>query len=145
MAQTFHPADLEAYLDEALPSEEMARIEKAVRGDPALMRQLALVNARRGAGVHTLGEIWRRHRLSCPTREQLGSFLLGALPEPLARYIAMHVETAGCRYCQANLADLQGQQGAPDRGAQARRRKYFQSSAGYLKKGEGGRGKAETK
>ena len=29
----FRPSDLEAYLDEALPPEEMARIEKAVRED----------------------------------------------------------------------------------------------------------------
>ena len=59
MSQTFRPSDLEAYLDEALPSEEMARIEKAARSDPALARQLASVHARHSAGVHSLGEIWR--------------------------------------------------------------------------------------
>jgi anti-sigma factor RsiW len=136
MTSSFHQSDLEAYLDEALPSEEMARIEKAVRGDPALAGQLASVHARRSAGVHSLGEIWRQHRLSCPTREQLENSLRGALPEALARYIAFHVEVAGCRYCQANLADLQRQQGQADRAAQLRRRKYFQSSAGYLQKGK---------
>ena len=143
MLQTFRTSDLEAFLDEALPPEEMARIEKAARGDPALAKQLASVHARRSAGVHSLGEIWRRHRLSCPTREQLGSSLLGALPEALARYIAFHVEVAGCRYCQANLGDLQRQQAEADQATQVRRRKYFQSSAGYLKKGEGGRRKGE--
>jgi hypothetical protein len=139
----FRLSDLEAYLDEALAPDEMARIEKAARDDTALVRHLASVQARRSAGVHSLGEIWRAHRLSCPTRAQLGSFLLGALPEELARYIAFHVEVGGCRWCQANVADLQRQQGQPDPAAQARRRKYFQSSAGFLKKGEGGRGKGE--
>ncbi len=138
----FHPSDLEAFLDEALPPEEMTQIEKATRSDPALAKQLASIHARRSAGVHSLGEIWRRHRLSCLTREQLGSFLLGAIPEPLAHYIAFHVETAGCRYCQANLIDLQTQQAEADQAAQVRRRKYFQSSAGHLK-AEGGRGKGE--
>jgi hypothetical protein len=128
-----------------LPAEEMARVEKAARDDPALAKQLASVHARRSAGVHSLGEIWRRHRLSCPTREQLGSFLLGALSDALARYVAFHVEVGGCRYCQANLGDLQRQQAEADQAAQVRRRKYFQSSAGYLKKVEGGRRKGEKK
>ena len=145
IVKSFRQSDLEAYLDEALPSEEMARIEKAARGDPALAGQLAAVHVRRGAGIHSLGEIWRQHRLSCPTREQLGSSLLGVLPEALARYVAFHVEVTGCRYCQANLADLQRQQGEVDQAAEVRRRKYFQSSAGYLNKGEGGRRKGEGK
>ena len=138
----FHQSDLEAYLDEALPPEEMAAIEKAARDDRGLAGRLASIHARRSAGVHSLGEIWRQHRLSCPTREQLGSFLLGALPEAAAGFVRFHVETSGCRYCRANLADLQSQQAESDRAAQARRRKFFQSSAGFLK-GEGGRGKGE--
>ncbi len=127
----FTPAELEAYLDEALPAEEMARIEKAAREDRALARQLALLHSRRGRRAHTLGEIWRGRRLTCPTREQLGGLLLGTLPEEHARYIAFHVETVGCRYCQANLADLQTQHVGAEQ--VARRKKYFQSSAGYLK------------
>ena len=133
----FRQSDLESYLDESLPPEEMARIERALRDDRALVERLASIHARRGEGVHSLGEIWRRHRLSCPTREQLGSFLLGVLPEATANYVAFHVETAGCRYCQANLADLRAQQTSADSEAEVRRRKYFQSSAGRLKT-EGG-------
>ena len=140
----FSPTDLEAYLDEALPPEEMARIEKAVREDAGLVRSLASIHARRGEGVHTLGEIWRQRRLSCPTRQQLGSSLLGAIDEDFARYIAFHVEVVGCRYCQANLADLRVQQDGAEQVVGARRRKYFQSSAGYLK-GEGGKLKSEIR
>jgi hypothetical protein len=139
---TFRQSDLEAYLDEALPAVEMARIEKAARNDPALREQLASIHARRNAGVHSLGEIWRRHRLSCPAREQLGSLLLGALPVDFARYVAFHVEVVGCRYCQANLADLRTQQQAEaEQAAQVRRRAYLKSSAGYLRgKKAGGSG-----
>jgi hypothetical protein len=136
----FHRCDLEAYLDEALPPEEMARIEMAVREDAALTRTLASIHARRDEGIHTLGEIWRGRRLSCPTRHQLGTWLLGTIDEDFARYIAFHVELVGCRYCQANLADLRAQQDGAAQVVVTRRHKYFQSSAGYLK-AEGGRRK----
>jgi anti-sigma factor RsiW len=124
--------ELEAYLDEALPAEEMARIEDLLRRDPALLEELAAINARRDAGVHSLGEIWRRHRLSCPTREQLGSLLLGTLTPPQTEYIRFHIDVVGCRVCRANMADLKNQQAEGAEAAQTRRRRYFQSSAGYL-------------
>jgi len=124
--------ELEAYLDEALPSDEMARIEHALRRHPECVEQLAAINARRDAGIHTLGEIWRRHRLSCPTRGQLGSYLLGALPDELADHVAFHVNVVGCRWCRASLSDLRQKEAESPEVVQTRRRKYFQSSAGYL-------------
>jgi len=124
--------ELEAYLDEALPPDEMARIEHALRRHPEYVDQLSTINTRRDAGIHTLGEIWRRHRLSCPTRGQLGSYLLGALPEELADHVAFHVEVVGCRWCQASLGDLRQKEAESPGTVETRRRKYFQSSAGYL-------------
>src|ERR687898_331106 len=103
MADTFSNTELEAFLDEALPVERMAAIEDALRKSESLQQQLAAINGRRDAGVHSLGEIWRRHRLSCPSREQLGSYLLGAVDDGLGSYLKLHLETAGCRFCQANL------------------------------------------
>jgi hypothetical protein len=117
MATRFTNSELESYLDEALPVEKMT------------------AHGRRDAGVHSLGEIWRRHRLSCPTREQLGSFLLGVLPRDAADYVKFHVETIQCRYCTASLGDLKGQQEAAEADvAERRRQKYFQSSVGHLRK-----------
>lgn len=133
MTRSFSQADLEAFLDEGLPPDQMAHIEAALRGDEHLRRELAGLNSRRDAGVHSLGEIWRRHRLSCPSREQLGSYLLGALPTAMAGYVRLHLETVGCRRCQANLADLDNQRAEAAEIADSRRRKYFQSSAGYLR------------
>ncbi len=130
----FRQSDLEAYLDEALPPEEMARIEKTVRDDPSLVRELAATQARREAGVHSLGDIWRRHRVSCPSRQRLGSLLLGALPDVEADYLRFHINIVGCRYCQANLTDLEKQQSERADTAESRRRKYFQSSAGLLRR-----------
>ena len=127
-------SDLQAYLDEGLPSEQMAFIEAELRKKPELLKQLAAINARRDAGVHSVGEIWRRHRLSCPSRDQLGSFLLGALDTEHADYIRFHIETIGCRLCQANIDDLRRQQQETAETVKTRRTKYFQSTAGHLRK-----------
>lgn len=126
-------SDLQAYLDEALAPAEMAAIETELRNQPELLQQLAAINARRDAGVHSVGEIWRRQRLSCPAREQLGSYLLGALDQPQSEYIDFHLGKIGCRYCQANLEDLRRQQQEKAETTSTRRRKYFQSTAGHLR------------
>jgi hypothetical protein len=138
MPDSFTQSELESFLDEALPAEDMARIEKALRKDKTLAGRLASVHGRRNSGVHSLGDIWRRARVSCPTREQLGSYLLHALGDDLADYVEFHLRTVGCRYCQANLADLEAQQAETADTVETRRRRFFQSSAGLLRKGEGG-------
>jgi hypothetical protein len=113
----------------------MAALEAALRDDEALQRRLSAAAGRRDAGVHSLSAIWRRHRLSCPTREQLGSYLLGVLDPEFGDYVAFHLEKIGCRYCRASLEDLKAQAAADDPGVQKRRSKYFQSSVGRLSPG----------
>ncbi len=123
---------LDGYLDDALNEAETVQVEKALRESEALRRRLRSLMQERDRGVHSLGAIWHREHLSCPTREQLGSFLLEVLDETRQDYIRFHLETIGCAYCLANQADLEGSlQGAAPQ-AQQRRRRYFQSSAGYL-------------
>jgi hypothetical protein len=134
MPANFTNSELEAFLDEALPIERMTAIEEALRSSDDLQARLAAVNGRRDAGVHSLGEIWRRHRLSCPSRQQLGSHLMGILPREEADYIKFHIETIGCRYCAASINDLKSQQSAAESEVEHRRRKYFQSSVGHLRK-----------
>jgi hypothetical protein len=131
----FSQTSLRAFLDEALDAPQMAAIETALRDDPALVEKLAALVAERDAGLHSLGEIWRRGRLTCPTREQLGSYLLGALPDDVADYVTFHVENIACRTCGANLADLKSQAEASSaRPTEQRRQKYFQSSVGRLRR-----------
>lgn len=130
----FTTTQLEAFLDEALPADQMAAIEQALReGDAALRNRITEINGRRDAGVHSLGAIWRGRRLTCPTREQLGSYLLEVLPADEADYLRFHLETIGCRACTANLADLESQQSSVEtEAATGRRQKYFQSSVGRM-------------
>jgi hypothetical protein len=124
---------LQAYLDESLAPEHMAAIEQRLRSDPDLIKRLAELTGQRDAGVHSLGEIWRRHRLSCPSRQQLGSYLLGALMPEERDYIEFHIRVVGCRYCQSNLTDLMNAQKEAVPQVTQRRQKYFQSSVGILK------------
>ena len=123
---------LDAYLDDALDEGEAARVEHALRGSDTLRRRLRMVMQERDRGDHSIGAIWRRVRLSCPPREQLGSYLLRVLDAEQQEYIDFHLSTIGCPYCQANLADLQARQEEPAPTAEQRRRRIFQSSAGYL-------------
>lgn len=133
MSEQFANTELEAYLDEALPSEQMAQIEAALRDNPALVDRMTALVGRQDAGVHSLGATWRRHRLSCLSREQLGSFLLEVLDPAQADYVQFHLETIGCRLCHASLEDLRQQHTASTaEESKTRRHKYFQSSAGYL-------------
>jgi DNA-binding phage protein len=123
---------LVAYLDDALSETETARVEQALRTSDALRRQLRQAMQDRDRGDHSLGAIWRRERLTCPGRETLGSFLLQVLDDTEQDYIDFHLHTIGCPYCLANLADLQSLQSEPAPHARERRRRIFQSSAGYL-------------
>lgn len=132
MPANFTDQQLQAYLDEALPASSMAVIEQQLRDDPRLSQRLVDLAGQREAGVHGLGEIWRRNRLSCPTRGQLGGYLLGALEDEVAAYIQFHLEHVGCRQCSANLEDLRQQQSGLASSAQSRRQRYFQTSAGFL-------------
>jgi RNA polymerase sigma factor (sigma-70 family) len=77
--------------------------------------------------VDLLTRIWERDRPSCPKRTTLGKSLIGILDEPWQQYVTFHVDTIGCRYCQANREDL----AADDRG-EAHSQRIFQSTIGFV-------------
>ena len=131
-ATEFTNDQLLAYFDEMLAVDQMVLIEEALRQSGVLRTQLANIIQARDAGMHSIGEIWRRERLSCPSRSQLGSYLLGTAAESLSEYIPFHIDQVGCRICAANLEDLQSVIDATPETAQ-RRQRYFQTSVGYLK------------
>lgn len=123
---------LHGYLDDALSDEETAQVEKTLRESEALRRLLRVVMQDRDRGEHSVGAIWRRARLSCPSREELGSYLLQVLEPGLQDYVDFHLRTIACPFCVANLADLQSLQKEATPRVHERRRKFFESSAGYL-------------
>lgn len=97
---------LRDYLHDALPDAELSAVEKALRESAELRATYAEVIEQEDRGEHTVGAIWRRERVSCPTRDQLGGYVLGAGDSELIDYIQFHLTTIGCPYCQANLDDL---------------------------------------
>jgi len=123
--------ELASWLDESLPAERMTALEQQLRTDDSLKIRLGQLIQHRDQGGHSVGEIWRRGRLSCPGRSELGGYLLGTLPAHQNDYIDFHLLTIGCRLCQANLQDLQEHQQNSDESG-FRRRRIFESSAGYL-------------
>jgi hypothetical protein len=131
---------LRTYLADALPAEQSARVEKALRESSELRDRLEAVRLGREDGaLHTLGAIWRRSRLTCPSRQQLGSLLLDALDPDLAEYLTFHIEVIECPFCQANLADLKGKAESSTPAARNRHTRILNSSRHLLP--EDGRGK----
>lgn len=131
---------LRDYLAERLPAEEMARLEKALRESASLRARLEDVrHDRDDFQLHTLGAIWRRARLTCPTREQLGGYLLDAIDPDLASYIQFHLEVVECPLCRANLADLQAQAEPPSAGRSPENRRHrILASSRHLLSGDEG-------
>lgn len=125
---------LASYLDDALDTAETAMVEQALRDSETLRHELRKILQERDRGEHSIGAIWRRYRLTCPSREQLGSFLLEALEPDLQDYVDFHLRVIGCSFCQANLADLRDLHNAGTPEVQARRQRIFQSSAGFFRK-----------
>lgn len=134
MSKPFTDAELAAYIDEELAAGRASELEEQLREDEGLKERLVAINVRRNSGVHTLGEIWRRHRIGVPTREELGSYLLGVLDAEHAKYIDFRLRVLCCPITIANLNDLKSQQqGEPE--VETRKMRYFQSSVGFLEEG----------
>lgn len=131
----FTNAELEAYLDESLEAARSAEIESQLRDDKELLQRLSELNGRREAGMHTLGEVWRRNQLGVPTVEQMGNFLLGVLPEGESDYVQFRIETLKCPFTIALKTDLESRNKETPEQSTARRSRIFNSSAGLLKKG----------
>ena len=129
----FTEADLLADLDEALPPERAAEVERAARDSAALRQRLSLLLERRDQGGHTVGEIWRRKQLSCLSRTDLSRYLSGQLPEGERDYVEFHTGVVHCPVCTANLEDLRQIVQAIPEAQDQRRRKFFESSAGRLR------------
>ena len=134
METSVSDAELMSYVDETLPVERCAIIEEALRSSAELRARAAAVVQRRDQGEHSLGEIWRRLRLSCPSRSELGSYLLNVADEESVRYIAFHLNVVGCRYCEANLEDLKASEAFAPTSPPPRRQRIFESSAGLLRR-----------
>ena len=137
MEHEFTDADLEAYLDEMLDPSDAANVEEALRQEEALLHRLSHINSRRDAGVHTLGEIWRKNQVGVPTADTMEKYVEGELTAEEKNYVEFRLKSLKCRYTIAMLRDLQERQGSGEASqSESRRQKYFDSSADLLKKND---------
>ncbi len=127
--------ELISWLDERLPAVRMAMLEQQLRTNDFLRVRVANLIQHRDQGGHSVGEIWYRGRLSCPSRSELGGYLLRTLSPEVSDYLDFHLLTIGCRLCQANLEDLQEYSDSASK-LHNRRRRFFESSAGLLESDE---------
>ncbi len=128
----FTDAELEAYLDESLDSGRATEIEEAIQSDRKLLDRLSMINGRRDAGVHTLGEIWRRNQIGVPSIEVMGNYLLGVLEDSQATYIKFRIDQLRCPFTIAMYNDLVAQQNESAELSASRREKFYKTSAGLL-------------
>ena len=134
MTIEFTDAELEAYLDESLDSARSTEIEQTVRNDSALLKRLSQINGRRDAGMHTLGEIWRRHQIGVPSPDEMRDHLQGKLSAEESDYIDFRIEHLKCPFTIALERDIQAQAVEGDQSSQNRRDKFYEKSAGLLRK-----------
>ena len=134
MSSEFTDAQLEAYLDESLDPQAAAELEQACRADSELVNRLSSINRRRDEGVHTLGEIWRRHQVGVPSPEEVNDFLAGKMSQDQADYIRFRLDVLKCRYTSALVEAAEQQSAESGEQSKTRREKYFQNSADLLPK-----------
>lgn len=124
---------LRDYLNDALPDAELASVEKAVRERPELQALLVSIRQEVNRGDHSVGSVWRREQLTCPSRDQLAGYLLGACDQNFHDYIEFHIKTIGCPECAANLDDLEAKNTLPESATHSRRKRILDSSVGILR------------
>ena len=114
-------------LDEKTVALVKHRSLKQVRG--YVERKQVTVGPSSEAFENLLTDIWEYHRFSCPKRSTIGGFLLQTLEEPWQRYVDFHLNVLGCRFCRANLEDLQSETAEHAQQLQAR---IMESTVGFL-------------
>ncbi|MEN6578508.1 MAG: sigma-70 family RNA polymerase sigma factor [Phycisphaerales bacterium] len=77
-----------------------------------------------------LTDLWEYYRFSCPKRNTIGAFMLGTLEPDWHKYIEFHLNTLGCRFCRANLDDLQSQ--SQETQQEAFQARIMESTIGFL-------------
>ena len=77
-----------------------------------------------------LTDLWENYRFSCPKRNTIGAYMLGTLEPDWHQYVEFHLNTLGCRFCRANLDDLQSQ--SRETQQEAFQARIMESTVGFL-------------
>ncbi len=127
---TFSDAELLSWVAESLDVQRSTAMESALRDSAELQQRLSELVVQHESGQLDLAEIWRRRRLTCPSRSTWSAWLVGRIGGEFREYLEFHLDQLGCRFCAANVADLQSS-GDPE--SNQRVRKFFETSVGRLR------------
>ena len=98
-------------------------------GDAQWLQSPAWESAQASASMIT--EVWEAQRPTCPKRSTIGKLMLGTLEGKWKGYVHFHVNELGCRFCRANLEDLQKQ---TDEAPRAIHERVMHSTVGFFRK-----------
>jgi RNA polymerase sigma factor (sigma-70 family) len=79
-----------------------------------------------------LTDLWETYRFSCPKRNTIGAYMLGTLDPDWHQFVEFHLNTLGCRFCRANLDDLQNQ--SRETQQEAFQARIMESTVGFFHK-----------
>lgn len=102
-----------------------ARLSKA---DSQWLASPAWESAELAASMVT--QVWESQRPTCPKRSTIGRLMLGTLDGAWKKYVEFHVHKLGCRFCRANLDDLQKQ---TDEAPKALHERVMHSTIGFFR------------
>jgi RNA polymerase sigma factor (sigma-70 family) len=126
-----------------VPNKEVARIMRLDEKAVALIKHRNLKQIRESVTRQKLPEepsseqfenlltdLWEHRRFSCPKRNTIGAYMLGTLEPDWHQYVDFHLNTLGCRFCRANLDDLQSQ--SHQTRQEAFQARIMESTVGFL-------------
>lgn len=120
------------YVRDSLSKDESLTVETALRSSAEMRSRLQRLLDAHCVDELGPGSVWRESRLSCPSREEWGSFLLGILDLQSSDYCRFHLEVVECPYCRANVEDLKESNRTTLAESQIRQERVFRSSAGKI-------------
>jgi hypothetical protein len=109
-------------------SDFPSMIKTSARCIKRSVKQSVPVEFERRRAKEKIGEILPDLRPGCLKRTTLGKYTLEIFPEGWESFVRFHVEALGCRFCQANLVELNQQVQSHD----PRNEQLFQSTIGFL-------------
>lgn len=126
MTEDFTDEELLAWQEETLPVSRMRQMEAAFRNSPEFVERYRKLQEQLDQGGLTLGEVWRRHRIGCFSKEMLARHARGETSAGLSEQILFHLQTVECVWCQAVFETL-------NEDDLNRTQRVFQTSLGGLK------------
>jgi len=100
---------IHAHIDGALSQEETDAFDLEAQVNSELRGQIRAVQSEFDYHNHTVGSLWRRNQLTCPSDQDIADYLRGGLaiinPE-IADYVQFHLTSIRCIYCISTAAEL---------------------------------------